>query len=66
MQGRSEVALTAARRLVKAVDAVEFSKEVSLAELYVFTPIATLLRFGRWNEVLAEPAPPEELILSQR
>jgi tetratricopeptide (TPR) repeat protein len=63
MQGRSEVALTAARRLVKAVDAVEFAKGVSLAELFVFTPVVTLVRFGRWNEVLAEPAPPEELIL---
>lgn len=65
MQGRSQVALTAARRLVKAVDAVEFAKQVSLAELYVFTPLATLVRFGRWNEVLAEPAPPEELTLNQ-
>ena len=65
MEGRSAASHDAARRLVKAVDAVEFAKGVSLAELYVFTPVVTLLRFGRWDEVLAEPAPPEELILDQ-
>jgi tetratricopeptide (TPR) repeat protein len=63
MQGRSRDALSSARRLVKAVDAVEFSKQVSLGELYVFTPVVTLLRFGAWGGVLEEPAPPAELTL---
>jgi tetratricopeptide (TPR) repeat protein len=29
----------------------------------VFTPVATLVRFGQWNAILAEPGPPPELKL---
>ena len=63
MQGRYQAALDAARRLVKAVDAVDAASRVPQAELYAFTPIATELRFERWAAVLAEPAPPKALIL---
>jgi tetratricopeptide (TPR) repeat protein len=63
MQGRYQTALTAARRLVKAVDAVEQAKSIPQAQFYVFTPVATLLRFGRWDAILAEPPPPETLKL---
>ncbi len=63
MEGRRGAALDASRRLVKAVDAVELAKATPLGELYVFTPVATLLRFGQWRAVLAEPPPPDELTL---
>ena len=63
MQGRHQAALDAARRLVKAVDAVELAKTIATGELFVFTPVATELRFGRWDAVLAEPAPPQALTL---
>jgi tetratricopeptide (TPR) repeat protein len=63
MLGRSAAALDASRRLVKAVNAEAFSKTVPVGELFVFTPVATLVRFGRWREVLAEPAPPGALKL---
>ena len=63
MEGRYQASIDAARRLVKAVDAVEVSKQLSLGELFVFTPVATLLRFGRWDAILAEPAPPEDFTL---
>jgi tetratricopeptide (TPR) repeat protein len=63
MQGRYQAAIDASRRLVKAVDAVGLSQNLPLGELYVFTPTATLLRFGRWDDLLAEPAPPENLKL---
>ena len=65
MQGRYGEALDAARRLVKAVDAVNQAKRYAGTELYVFTPTATLLRFGRWRELLAEPAPPPALTLDK-
>src|SRR5205814_681353 len=64
MDGRYGASLDAARRLVKAVNAVEAAKTVSMAELFVFTPTATLLRFGRWDALLAEPAPPPSLALA--
>ena len=63
MEGRYHAALDASRRLVKAVDAVELSKTLPSGELYVFTPVATLLRFGQWDAILAEPAPPPDLKL---
>jgi tetratricopeptide (TPR) repeat protein len=63
MEGRYHAALDAARRLNKAIDAAAAAKDVAIAELYVLTPIATLLRFGKWDELLAEPAPPEDLTL---
>ncbi|MET0273283.1 MAG: hypothetical protein ABW360_09855 [Phenylobacterium sp.] len=63
MQGRYKASLDAARRLVTAVDAVNQAKQLPVAELYVFTPVVTLVRFGRWQEVLAEPAPDKALVL---
>ena len=63
MMGRYHAALDASRRLVKAVDAAELSKTLPSGELYVFTPVATLLRFGQWDAILAEPAPPQSLKL---
>ncbi len=63
MEGRYKTALGAARRLVKAVDAAETAKTLPPAELYAFTPVATLLRFGKWDEILAEPLPDPALKL---
>jgi len=63
MEGRYGAALSAARRLVKAVDAQTLARTMPVAELYAFTPVATLLRFGKWREIVAEPAPPEALTL---
>jgi len=63
MEGRYQAAIDASRRLVKAVDAPNLSKQMSIAELYNFTPVVTLMRFGKYREVLAEPAPEEALTL---
>ncbi|HEX7759505.1 MAG TPA: hypothetical protein VF459_08385 [Caulobacteraceae bacterium] len=57
MEGRYGSAIGAARRLVKAVDALSAAKTNPSAELYAFTPVVTLLRFGKWDEILAEPMP---------
>jgi tetratricopeptide (TPR) repeat protein len=63
MEGRYQTAIDASRRLVKAVDAPNLSKQMSIAELYNFTPVVTLLRFGKYKEILAEPAPDKALEL---
>ena len=64
MQGRYQTAIDAARRLVKAVDAGERSpsscRRANSTSSRRWPP---LLRFGKWNEVLAEPAPPKALTL---
>lgn len=63
MEGRYQAAIDASRRLVKAVDAPNLSKQMAIAELYNLTPTVTLLRFGKYRELLAEPAPDKQLTL---
>jgi tetratricopeptide (TPR) repeat protein len=66
MQGRYQAALDAARRLVKAVDPVNAALNIGpQAEIYAFTPIATELRFEKWNAVLAEPDFPKPLTVDR-
>jgi tetratricopeptide (TPR) repeat protein len=65
MSGRYEAALATARRLVKAVDAVNLAPHYPFAELYAFTPVVTELRFEKWDAVLAEPPPPKALTLDR-
>lgn len=61
MEGRYQTSIDAARRLVKAVDANNVATQMAPAEMYTFTPVATYLRFGKWDQILAEPAPPKAL-----
>ena len=63
MEGRYKAAIDAARRLVRTIDVNGLAAAMPLAELYGFAPVTTLLRFGKWDEVLAEPAPPAALKL---
>ena len=58
MEGRYQTSIDAARRLVKALDSFPTAKTWPQTELYLFTPVATLLRFGKWNAILSEPMPP--------
>jgi tetratricopeptide (TPR) repeat protein len=63
MEGRFQASLDASRRLIKAVDADQTALMLAPAEIYTFTPVATLVRFGRWKEALAEPRPDKRLVL---
>jgi tetratricopeptide (TPR) repeat protein len=66
MQGRYQAALDAARRLVKAVDPANAAATVGpQAEIYVYAPLMTQLRFEKWDAVLAEPAPPKALVVDR-
>jgi tetratricopeptide (TPR) repeat protein len=56
-EGRSDVALTAARRLVANVPPDQLAA-YPFAEDFMPTPLFALLRFGRFDEILGEPAPP--------
>jgi tetratricopeptide (TPR) repeat protein len=59
MEGRYQASIDTARRLVKASAGGAKSNGVGV-QLYAFTPIVTYLRFGKWDDVLAEPLPPDE------
>jgi tetratricopeptide (TPR) repeat protein len=60
MEGNYAQSIGAARRLVKAANALGAVKVSPFAQLYLFTPYAALLRFGKWKEILAEPMPPDD------
>jgi tetratricopeptide (TPR) repeat protein len=63
MDGRGASAVQAARALASRVP-VEVARQDGGAELQLAVPPLALARFGRWAEVLAEPAPPPELRLA--
>jgi tetratricopeptide (TPR) repeat protein len=60
MSGRSEMAIESARATAERTPP-EAAKGSFLGEPLVVYPHLTLAAFGRWNEVLREPAPPSEL-----
>ncbi len=64
MEGRSREALQAAYDLRKLVPWEHALKEPALEEFTPTLPFA-LVRFGRWEDILALPAPPEELVYTR-
>jgi tetratricopeptide (TPR) repeat protein len=58
MEGRSEAALTSARAVVQGVPKDYGKKEASLVDGYMAAPYDVLKRFGKWDQILQEPAPP--------
>jgi tetratricopeptide (TPR) repeat protein len=60
MEGNSALALDAARKLVSKVPEQAY-REFPPAEDFLPTPLFALVRFGRWDDILQEPAPPPDL-----
>lgn len=60
MEGRSEVAIDAARK-VAAKMPQDFLKEFVAGQDFLATPYFALVRFGKWDEMLTEGAPPKDL-----
>jgi tetratricopeptide (TPR) repeat protein len=56
MEGRSQVALEAARKVAANVR-LEQLKEFPTVEYFKTIPLVGLVQFGRWQEILKEPAP---------
>ena len=59
MEGRSAETIRAAREFAAAAPP-EMIKEMPDMETAPVAPLVSLVRFGRWDEVLAYPAPPRE------
>jgi tetratricopeptide (TPR) repeat protein len=65
MQGRSAEAIAHARAMGQAVPP-EFLRDFGpVVDGFLAVVPETLMRFGRWEEILAEPKPPGDLPLSQ-
>jgi tetratricopeptide (TPR) repeat protein len=60
MEGRSAIAIDAARKVAANVR-LEMIEEFPGVEFFNTIPLLALTQFGRWDEVLAEPPPPENL-----
>ncbi len=60
MEGRSEVAIEAARKVAGNVR-MEQIEQYPTVEFFKTIPLQALTQFGRWDELLAEPAPPSQL-----
>lgn len=55
MTGQRELALTHARRMAKEMPDQDLKEFAGFTEGMLATPLEVLVRFGRWDEVLAEP-----------
>lgn len=64
MEGRHVEAMKAARDLTATITEEEARKERG-KELYLSTPIFSMIRFSRWEELLKEPPPPKGLRLME-
>ena len=64
MEGRSAEALKIARQLTKTITEKEAQQE-TWKELYLPTPLWSMIRFGQWDDLLREPPPPKLLRLQQ-
>lgn len=60
MAGQSQMALSSARKVAANVR-LEQIEQFPTVEFFKTIPLQTLTQFGKWSEILAEPAPPENL-----
>jgi len=65
MQGRSEEAIGAIREMVDGIP-IEWAKQNAwIADGFLAMPYEVLMRFGKWEEILAEPEPAAEFPLAR-
>ena len=63
VEGRSQVALEAAREMASRVDQQQMREPgLGAVQHYWITPLYAYIRFGKWDEILATPEPDEDLI----
>ncbi|RIK69220.1 MAG: hypothetical protein DCC65_00275 [Planctomycetota bacterium] len=65
MGGRSKVALAAARDMVAGVPPDFLREQPQFVDPYMMIVFDVLKRFGRWDDILREPAPSEKLPISR-
>lgn len=65
MRGQSEEAIRLARSMVSNIPEDFLKDFVTIADGFMIFPSEVLMRFGRWEEILREPAPRPGLPLSR-
>jgi tetratricopeptide (TPR) repeat protein len=59
MEGRSQVAIEAARKSASSIPADAW-REVPLLHQFLVAPLFAYTRFGEWEAILSEPRPPKD------
>ena len=59
MEGRSQVAIEAARKSASSIPADAW-REVPLLHQFLVAPLFAYTRFGEWEAILSEPRPPQD------
>jgi tetratricopeptide (TPR) repeat protein len=63
MEGASAKAIAAAEKMAAHVDKKAMrSPEMGILQNFALTPLFAKIRFGRWDEIIALPAPDKELL----
>lgn len=57
MEGRYQTAINAARKIERQIPREFLQRYVTIADGFMPTALHVLLRFGKWEEILAEPEP---------
>ena len=65
MEGRYQTALDASRKIEATVPQDFLKTHAPIADGFMPTTLHVLIRFGKWQEILAEPAPPDWRIFSR-
>jgi len=65
MEGRYQTAIDAARKIEQTIPPEFLKNYVVMADGFMPTALHVMIRFGKWNEILAEPAPPEWRLFSR-
>jgi tetratricopeptide (TPR) repeat protein len=61
LQGNSDLATKAAKEVLTQIPRDYRDRDVERVDFYYALPYQLHIRFGRWKEMLAEPAPPNDL-----
>ena len=64
MAGQSKIAIDAANKTAQAIPP-EALKELPILQGFVLVPDFALVRFGKWDEILAAPAPRADTLLTR-
>ena len=59
MEGRSQVAITAARKASSSIPAGAW-RDIPLLHQFLVAPLFSYTRFGKWDLILSEPSPPAD------
>ena len=65
MEGRYEAAIAAARKIETNIPPEWLRENVKFADGFMPTALHVLVRFGKWDEILAESEPPEWRLFSR-